>query len=221
MATIADKNHHVAVRYDSLAESACCLSCGGARDLARPVLGEICIDLGSGRGTDALAMADEVGAQGHVYGVDAAEKMLARGRRDANKLGVENVTFCAGTLDNTSLNAGIADVVISNCAINHANDKEAVWREVFRVLKPGGRFVVSDIYSLREVPKLYRDDPEAVAQCWAGASTRDEYLATLARVGFDAIEILEESEPYKKGEIEVASWTVRGFRPEKKCCCCS
>ena len=81
--------------------------------------------------------------------------------------------------------------------------------------------MVSDIYSLREVPKLYRDDPEAVAQCWAGASTRDEYLATLARVGFDAIEILEESEPYKKGEIEVASWTVRGFRPEKKCCCCS
>jgi len=112
--------------------------------------------------------------------------------------------------------------VISNCTINHAADKQAVWNEVYRMLKPGGRFVVSDIFSSLPVPEEYRNDPEAIAECWAGSVTREEYVAQLAAAGFNDVQILEESEPYEKGKIEVTSWTILGFRPSTcggGCCC--
>ena len=109
----------------------------------------------------------------------------------------------------------MVDLVISNCTINHAKDKYKVWREIERILKRSGRFVVSDIYATKEVPEQYRNDLQAVAECWAGATTKDEYLETLQKVGFKNIEIIEESTPYPKGEIEVVSFTISGT---KKCC---
>ena len=206
-------------RYSKLAESACCLSCGGAVNYSDAVEGEVCIDLGSGRGTDVLRLAETVGKSGFAYGIDISGGMLQKARNTADKLGIINTEFIQSSLENINLPDGIADLVISNCTINHSSDKQAVWNEVFRILKKGGRFVVSDIYSLNPVPQEYRNDPVAVSECWAGSVTRDEYLEQLGKAGFEQIKILEESAPYKKAEIMVSSWTVAGRKPSGKCSC--
>ncbi len=208
-----DAREAINVRYTALAESSCCLSCGGAAAHAGPRSGEVCVDLGSGRGTDALRLAESVGPQGMVYGIDLSEGMLEKARRTAQRLGVANVRFLRAELEDLPLEDGAADLVISNCTINHAADKPRVWREIHRVLKPGGRFVVSDIYSLEPVPERYRTDPQAVAECWAGAVTREEYFLQMKEAGFPEARVLEESEPYPKGAIRVASVTLAGVRP--------
>ncbi len=213
------RRDEISTRYASLAEDTCCLSCGAALSYADPLPGEVCVDLGSGRGQDVLRMADAVGAGGHGYGVDVSAGMLTKARRTAQKLGIGNATFVQSELEAIALPDAMADLVLSNCTINHAADKAAVWAEVFRILKPGGRFVVSDIYSVEEVPARFRSDPAAVAECWAGAVVRQEYLATLEDTGFEAIRILEESTPYDKGAVQVASFTVAGRRPGGSCCC--
>jgi SAM-dependent methyltransferase len=206
-------------RYGALAESGCCLSCGGAVYHGEASAGEVCADLGSGRGTDVLRLADEVGAEGFVYGIDLSEGMLEKARRTAERLGVRNVAFIRAELESIPLESGSVDLVVSNCAINHAADKQRVWNEIHRILRPGGRFAVSDIYALEDVPPQYAADPQAVAECWAGAVTREEYLAALERAGLSGVEILEESAPYQKGAIRVASFTVGGFKPAGGCCC--
>jgi len=206
-------------RYSNLAESTCCLSCGGAVNYSDAVEGEVCIDLGSGRGTDVMRLAETVGKSGFVYGIDISGGMLQKARNTAGKLGITNTEFIHSSLENINLPDGIADLVISNCTINHSTDKQAVWNEVFRILKKGGRFVVSDIFSLNPVPEEYRNDPVAVSECWAGSVTRDEYLEQLEKAGFKQITILEESAPYKKAEIMVSSWTVAGRKPSGKCSC--
>ena len=119
------------------------------------------------------------------------------------------------TLEQIKLGDNTANLVISNCTINHASDKQAVWNEVFRILKKGGRFIVSDIYSSSPVPEEYRNDPVAISECWAGSVTSDEYLEQLTTAGFTSVKILEESAPYEKGKIMVSSWTIAG---EKAAC---
>jgi SAM-dependent methyltransferase len=208
-------------RYDALAQETCCLSCGGAADKAEPRPGETCLDLGSGRGTDVLRMAESVGPDGFVWGIDISEGMLEKARATAAKLGVPNVRFDRAELEKLPIPSNSVDLVVSNCVLNHARDKSAVWKEIFRILKPGGRFVVSDIYSSAPVPPEFRDDPEAVAECWAGADTRGVYLATVLGAGLEEIAVLEESAPYPKGRIEVSSFTVRGAKPAptvRRCC---
>ena len=195
-------------RYSGLAQSNCCLSCGGALNFAGVSAGEVCIDLGSGRGTDVLRMADSAGPGGFAYGIDVSDGMLEKARENARKFGVSNVRFIKSELEDIGLDDGVADVVISNCTLNHAENKQRVWKEIHRILKKGGRFIVSDIYSSADVPEEYRNDPQAVAECWAGSVTRDEYLRTVTAAGFSDIRILEESKPYPKGKIEVASWTI-------------
>ena len=206
----------IQVRYTLLAEDDnCCLSCGGAVNYSNARQGEVCVDLGSGKGSDVLRLADEVGETGFVYGIDVSEGMLRKARKNAEKLGITNVEFIRSELEEIQLESDSAHLVISNCTINHASDKFRVWSEIERILKKSGRFVVSDIYSSSEVPEKYRTDPQAVAECWAGAVTKQAYLNTLNRVGFTSIEIIEESKPYPKGEIEVASFTIAG---KKRCC---
>jgi len=206
-------------RYSILAESSCCLSCGGAINYSGAAEGEICVDLGSGRGTDVVRLADTVGNSGFVYGIDISDGMLQKALNTAQRLGVKNVSFINSTLEKIPLEDCIADLVISNCTINHSSDKQAVWNEVFRILKKGGRFVVSDIYSLNTVPEEYRNDPVAVSECWAGSVTRDEYLEQLQKAGFKTIKIIEESTPYEKVKILVSSWTIAGIKPSGKCNC--
>lgn len=206
----------IQIRYSELAQDDnCCLSCGGAIDYSKAKPGETCVDLGSGRGTDVLRMADMVGESGFVYGIDVSDGMLQKAKKNANKLGVSNVKFVKSELEDIKLSSDSVNLLISNCTINHASDKLQVWSEIERILKKSGRFVVSDIYSSEPVPEKYKNDPVAVAECWAGSTTKQEYLDTLNKVGFKDIEIIEESAPYKKGQIEVVSFTIAG---KKKCC---
>jgi arsenite methyltransferase len=200
-------------RYSELAESSCCLSCGGALNYAKAAPGEICADLGSGRGTDVLRLAETVGKDGFVYGIDISEGMIRKAVSTAERLGVKNVEFIHSTLERIKLADNNADLVISNCTINHSEDKEAVWNEIFRILKKGGRFVVSDIYSVEPVPEEFRKDPVAISECWAGSVTRDEYLGHLQNAGFGSVKVMEESAPYEKGKIMVSSWTISGKKP--------
>jgi arsenite methyltransferase len=204
-------------RYSKLAETDCCLSCGGAIDYAEPKQGEVCVDLGSGRGTDVLRMAESVGEAGFIYGIDISDGMLDKARRNAEKFGVSNVRFVQSELEKVDLPDQMADLVISNCTLNHAADKQAVWNEIYRILKKGGRFVISDIYAANTIADEYRNDPAAVAECWAGAVTRREYMQQVERAGFTAVEIIEESVPYAKGNAEVVSITLAG---KKNSCAC-
>lgn len=217
--TIADPNSlklnvaSINKRYTNLSETTCCLSCGGAINHAGVQPGEVCLDLGSGRGNDVIRMAEEAGENGFAYGIDLSDGMVKKARTNLDKFGVTNAEIIQSEMESLPLNDNSVDVTISNCTINHSSNKEAVWSEVFRVLKPGGRFVVSDIYATAPIADEYRNDPQAVAECWAGAVTRAEYLTMLEETGFTNIKILEESEPYAKGMAEVASFTVYG---EKK-----
>lgn len=205
-------------RYSRLADESCCLSCGGAINYSKAKSGEICVDLGSGRGTDVLRLAQEVGPKGFVYGIDISAGMLKKAETTAAKMGIENVKFYNSELAHLPIPSKSVDLIISNCSINHSDKKQQVWLEMARILRDGGRFVVSDIYALESVPDEYRNDPDAVAECWAGAVTRSEYLKQIRRADFSEIQIIEESKPYTKGKIEVASFTVKG-RISKGCCC--
>lgn len=205
-------------RYTKLSESACCLSCGGAIDYTAAQEGEVCVDLGSGRGNDVIRLAEAVGEKGHAYGIDISEGMIARARMNITKFEVTNATILQAELEKLPLSKESVDVVISNCTINHSRNKPKVWSEVFRILKDEGRFVVSDIYATQPIAEEYRNDPEAIAECWAGAVTRTEYLTMLEKAGFYQIQILEESAPYAKGKAEVASFTITGKKPTNYSC---
>jgi SAM-dependent methyltransferase len=208
----------ISIRYGKLAESDCCLSCGQALGHSNPNPGEICVDLGSGRGNDVLKMAESVGKNGFVYGIDISDGMLKKAIKLAEKFNVNNVKFIKTKLENIPIDTKTIDLVISNCTINHADDKQKVWDEIYRILKTGGRFVVSDIYSMDVVPEEYKNDPQAISECWAGAVTKDNYLKQLERAGFKEITIMEESSPYEKGKIKVASFTILG-KKEITCYC--
>ncbi len=199
-------------RYTTLAETACCLSCGGAINHAKAQLGEVAVDLGSGRGNDVIRLAEQVGESGYVYGIDISEGMIEKAKKNIEKFGIENAEILFSSIENLPLESDSADLFISNCVINHAKDKKAVWSEVYRVLRSGGRFVVSDIYASAPVPEEYANDPEAVAECWAGSIVKDQYIDTLIACGFKELTIIEESDFYPKGKISVASFTIRGAK---------
>lgn len=199
-------------RYTSLSESSCCLSCGGAINYAKPKLGEICVDLGSGRGTDVIRMAQDIDKTGHAYGIDISDGMIAKAKANIAKFEVENATILKAELEKLPFEDNHVDLVISNCTINHSSDKQSVWNEIYRILKEGGRFVVSDIYAIEEIEEKYKNDPTAVAECWAGADTKDTFLKMLKKAGFHQIHIYEESAPYEKGSAKVSSFTISGYK---------
>lgn len=199
-------------RYAGLAGSCCSLSCGEALDLSAPRQGEVLVDLGSGRGQDVVRAAGRVGPRGQAVGVDFTDEMLEKARA-ALPSGLANARFVKSDLEAIALPAAFADVVISNCTINHARDKAAVYREVFRILRPGGRFVVSDVIAEEELPASVRSDPAAWAACYGGAIPEPEYLAAVAAAGFGAVEVLQRTAPYEKGGVQVRSLTIRGEKP--------
>lgn len=205
----------VEVRYGKLAKEGGSLSCGGAIRHCKIEPGESCLDLGCGRGKDLLKLAEIAGPGGHVFGIDISNKMLKCAQKMINEADVQNISLIKSDLETIPLKDETLNLIISNCAINHASNKQAVWNEVYRTLKDGGRFVVSDIYSLTPVPEHCRNSPEAVAECWAGSVTREDYLSQLAGAGFERVDILEESSPYPKGEISVVSWTISAFKRKK------
>lgn len=203
--------HAIQERYAGLASSCCSLSCGEALDLAAPAPGEVLVDLGCGRGKDVLRAAGLVGSRGEAIGVDLTEGMLEAARASVPPF-LANVRFLCCDLARLELPDACADVVISNCTINHARDKAAVYREIHRILKPGGRFVVSDVLAERELPESVRSDPAAWAACYGGAIPEAEYRAAIAAAGFAQLDVRKRSEPYEKGGVQVRSVTYAGYR---------
>jgi arsenite methyltransferase len=165
------------------------LGCGNPTALAELKAGETVLDLGSGGGIDVLLSARRVGPTGKAYGLDMTDEMLALARENQRKAGVRNVEFLKGEIENIPLPDNSVDVIISNCVINLSADKDRVLAEAFRVLKPGGRFAVSDIVVRGEVPTEIRRSIELWMGCVAGALEESEYRAKLAQAGFGRIEI--------------------------------
>ncbi len=160
------------------------LGCGNPTALAELNPGEVVLDLGSGGGIDVLLSAHRVGPTGHAYGLDMTDEMLALARKNAATAGATNVTFLQGQIERIPLPDDSVDVIISNCVINLAADKPQVLREAFRVLKPGGRFAVSDVVVRGEVPSAVRRSMELWVGCIAGALEEQQFLRLLAEVGF-------------------------------------
>ncbi len=160
------------------------LGCGNPTALAALNPGEVVLDLGSGGGIDVLLSAKRVGPTGFAYGLDMTDEMLALAARNQAEAGAENVQFLKGHIEEIPLPDASVDVIISNCVINLSADKDAVLREAFRVLKPGGRFAVSDVVVDGELPAAVRADMEAFVGCVAGALEKSDYLARLSRAGF-------------------------------------
>jgi ubiquinone/menaquinone biosynthesis C-methylase UbiE len=165
------------------------LGCGNPTALAELKPGEIVLDLGSGGGIDVLLSARRVGPTGKAYGLDMTDEMLALARENQQRAGVANVEFLKGEIEHIPLPDASVDVIISNCVINLAADKDVVLREAFRVLKPGGRFAVSDIIVRREVPDAIRKNLELWTGCLAGALEDREYRQKLAAAGFEQVDI--------------------------------
>jgi ubiquinone/menaquinone biosynthesis C-methylase UbiE len=165
------------------------LGCGNPTALAQLNPGETVLDLGSGGGIDVLLSARRVGPTGKVYGLDMTNEMLALARENQRKAAVENVEFLKGEIEHIPLPDNSVDVIISNCVINLSGDKDQVLREAFRVLKPGGRFAVSDVVTRGEIPTDVRRNILLWVGCVAGALEDHQYAAKLAQAGFDNIDI--------------------------------
>lgn len=170
------------------------LGCGAPLEAAGVKAGETVLDLGSGAGFDAFIAARFTGPEGHVIGVDMTAEMIRKARENALHMGAENVEFRQGLIENLPVEDGTVDVIVSNCVINLSPDKPAVFREAFRVLRPGGRMAVSDIVLTTPLPATIAENMAAYVGCVAGASLLDDYLRDLAEAGFEDIEV-EESHP--------------------------
>jgi arsenite methyltransferase len=184
-------NLYSAAQTDELPQAAvlASLGCGNPTALAQLNPGETVLDLGSGGGIDVLLSARRVGPNGKAYGLDMTDEMLALAKENQRKAGVENVEFLKGEIEHIPLPDNTVDVIISNCVINLSGDKDRVLREAFRVLKPGGRFAVSDVVTRGDVPADVRKNMLLWVGCIAGALGEDEYVAKLAKAGFEGIEI--------------------------------
>jgi SAM-dependent methyltransferase len=165
------------------------LGCGNPTALAELKAGETVLDLGSGGGIDVILSARRVGPTGKAYGLDMTDEMLALAEENKRKSGLANVEFLRGEIENIPLPANAVDVIISNCVINLSGDKDRVLQEAFRVLKPGGRFAVSDVVVRGEVPAAIRKSMELWVGCIAGALTESDYRSKLAMAGFTDIDV--------------------------------
>ncbi|MFL6622746.1 MAG: arsenite methyltransferase [Sulfurifustis sp.] len=182
------------------------LGCGNPTALAELKPGEVVLDLGSGGGIDVLLSARRVGPTGKAYGLDMTDEMLALAEENKRKSGLTNVEFLRGEIENIPLPDNSVDVIISNCVINLSSDKDRVLKEAFRVLKPGGRFAVSDVIVRGAVPAEIRKNMELWVGCVAGALSDYEYVAKLAKAGFENIDI----EPTRIYSIEDARSFLTG-----------
>ncbi len=169
------------------------LGCGNPVALASLRPGETVLDLGSGGGIDCFLAARKVGPEGRVIGVDMTPEMIRLARENAEKSGLKNVEFRRGEIEKLPLDDGSVDATISNCVINLSTDKEQVFREIFRVLKPGGRMMISDIVLDGELPESVKKSVAAYTGCIGGALKREDYLKAIARAGFTRVEIVAET----------------------------
>jgi len=212
------------------------LGCGNPQAIAAMQPGEVVIDLGSGAGFDCFLAAQQVGAEGRVIGVDMTHEMLAKARENAAKIGAANVEFRLGEIEHLPVADDTADVVISNCVINLVPNKAQVFREAYRVLKPGGRLAISDVVNVRPLPADLRSDPSLLCGCVAGAVPETEIEAWLAAAGFTGVQITPKAEsresistwaPGRGIEDYIVSAIIEARKPapgETICCapsCCT
>ena len=219
------------------------LGCGLPTHFARIKKGDVVIDLGSGAGNDCFIARAETGETGKVMGIDFTPAMIDKARANAEKLGYHNVEFRAGDIEKMPVTAGTADVVVSNCVLNLAPDKDGVFREIFRVLKPGGHFSISDIVLVGELPGKIREAAEMYAGCVAGAIQKKAYLELIDVTGFKNISLqkekvihvpddilstylsAEEIAAFRSSGTGIVSVTVYAEKPtDARCCapgCCN
>ena len=169
------------------------LGCGNPIALASLTEGETVLDLGSGAGFDCFLAANKVGKSGRVIGVDMTPEMIQKARENAEKGNYGNVEFRLGEIENLPVADNSVDIVISNCVINLAPDKGRVFTEAFRVLKPGGRLMISDMVLLKELPDFIKNSIEAYIGCLSGAMMRDEYIEAVKAAGFQEVSIIDET----------------------------
>jgi arsenite methyltransferase len=169
------------------------LGCGNPVAIASLKEGEVVLDLGSGAGFDAFLASPRVGKAGRVIGVDMTPEMIKKAGENAEKGGYTNVEFRLGEIEKLPVGDNSIDAIISNCVINLSPDKEAVFREAFRVLKSGGRLMVSDLVLVKELPEIIKESVEAYVGCLAGAIMKDEYLGYIRKAGFRNVEIVSQA----------------------------
>lgn len=168
------------------------LGCGLPTQFAQIRPGDTVIDLGSGAGNDCFVARNETGADGRVIGIDFTPAMIEKAKQNAQKLGYQNVEFRQGDIEKMPVTSNMADVVVSNCVLNLVPDKNKVFREIFRVLKPGGHFSISDVVLVGTLPDGLRNDAEMYAGCVSGAIQKEEYLRFIRENGFDHITLQKE-----------------------------
>jgi arsenite methyltransferase len=186
------------------------LGCGNPTAVADLLEGEVVLDLGSGGGLDVLLSAQRVGSAGKAYGLDMTDEMLALARENQRKAGIENVEWLKGTIEDIPLPDDSVDVIISNCVINLSADKPRVLREVSRVLRPGGRFAVTDIVADPDMDEATRRDIAQWTGCIAGALTEDEFRRELAAAGLEGVEVRETHRVHEHAGSAIVRATVPG-----------
>jgi len=214
------------------------LGCGLPTQFAKIKKGDVVVDLGSGAGNDCLVARAETGETGKVIGIDFTEAMINKAREHAEKLGFQNVEFRMGDIERMPLTSGAADVVVSNCVLNLVPDKDAVFKEIYRVLKPGGHFSISDVVLVGDLPDSLKKDAEMYAGCVAGAIQKDVYIELIKLNGFKNIvvqkekminipnDILanylddEELQNFKSGSTGIFSITVYAEKAKDETSCC-
>lgn len=214
------------------------LGCGLPTQFAKIKKGDVVIDLGSGAGNDCFIARAETGETGKVIGIDFTPAMIAKARENAEKLGFHNVEFRQGDIESMPVTSNIADVIVSNCVLNLVPNKDNVFKEIFRVLKPGGHFSISDVVLVGNLPETLRKDAEMYAGCVSGAIQKDVYLELIHHNGFKNVTLQKEkaivlpddilknylSEQelaiFKSGNLGIFSITVYAEKPlEQKSCC--
>ena len=217
------------------------LGCGMPTQFAKIKSGDTVIDLGSGAGNDCFVARAETGESGKVIGIDFTPEMIKQARKNADELGFNNVEFREGDVEDMPVAANVADVVVSNCVLNLVPNKAAVFNEIFRVIKPGGHFSISDVVLVGDLPEALRIDAEMYAGCVSGAIQKQDYLNLITSSGFKNV-IIQKEKPiiipddilqkylnaeelinFKRGDTGIFSITVYGEKPAAACCppgCC-
>ena len=213
------------------------LGCGLPTQFAQIKVGDTVIDLGSGAGNDCFVVRKETGESGKVIGIDFTPQMIEKARANVEKLGYNNVEFREGDIESMPVGANTADVVVSNCVLNLVPNKDGVFREIYRVLKPGGHFSISDVVLEGELPAALKQAAEMYAGCVSGAIQKEEYLRLIAKNGFADITLQKEKQieipkdilsahltddeinQFKTSNIGIQSITVYAEKPETEACC--
>lgn len=213
------------------------LGCGLPTQFAKIKKGDVVIDLGSGAGNDAFIAREESGETGKIIGIDFTPAMIFKARANAEKLGFHNVEFRQGDIEHMPVTANLADVIVSNCVLNLVPNKDAVFKEIYRVLKPGGHFSISDVVLIGNLPDALRKDAEMYAGCVAGAIQKNEYLGLIEANGFNNIIVQKEKTidlpddilinylngkelaDFKSGDTGIFSITVYAEKNKIEACC--